>query len=96
MTASAAQLLSLACFKARLRIPGNSGGSSLDSHSCMHGWEMRCSGWKRLKPQVLANQRWGFSNSSSPTWCMWMQLSSLIPDSSLCENHASVGSFLRS
>lgn len=95
------QRAQLSCSPLRVSRPGSAsrgtrGGSSLDSHSCMHGWEMRCSGWKRLKPQVLANQRWGFSNSSSPTWCMWMQLSRLIPDSSLCENHASAASFLRS
>lgn len=96
MTASAAQLLSLACFKARLHIPGSSAGSLLDLHSCRHGWEMRCVGWKHLKPEVLANQLWGFSISSSPTWCMWMQVSSLIPDSSVCGKHVSAASFLRS
>lgn len=57
VTAGAAQLLSLVCFKAKLLIPRNS------VHSCMLGWEMRCNGWKRLKLRVLANQGWGFSNS---------------------------------
>lgn len=87
MTASAVQLLSLACFKARLHIPGSSAGSLLDLRSCRHGWEMRCVGWKHLKPEVLANQLWGFSTSSSPTRCMRMQVPSLIPDSSVCGKH---------
>lgn len=76
MTANAAQLLSLACFKARLHIPGSSAGSLLDLHSCRQGWEMRCVGWKYLKPEVLANQLWASPISSSPTLCMWMRVSS--------------------
>lgn len=96
MTASAAQLLSFACFKARLRIPGSSAGSLLDLCSCRHGWEMRCVCWKHLKPGVLANQPWGFSISSSPTRCMWIQVSSSIPDSSVWGKHISSASFLGS
>lgn len=49
-----------------------------------------------LKPEVLANQPWGFSISSSPTRCMWMQVSSLIPDSSVYGKHVSSASFLGS
>lgn len=70
--------------KARLHILGSSVGSLLGLHSCRHGWEMRCIGWQHLKPEVFANQLWGFWDSSSPTWGMWMQVSSLIADSSAC------------
>lgn len=73
----------LACFKARFRIPGSSAGSLLDLHPWRHRWEMRCIGWKHLKPEALANQPWGFQISSSPARCMCMQVSSLIPDSSV-------------
>lgn len=70
---------------------GSSAGSALGSLSCVPGWEMRSSGWKQrleaLKPRAPANQPWGFSKSGSPTWCVWMRVSSLIPDSSRRGNH---------
>lgn len=96
VTTSTAQLLSLACFKARLCIPRSSAGLSLDLHSCRHGWKMRCIIWKHLIPEVLANQPWGLSISSSPTRCTWMQVSSWTPDSSACGKHISSASFLGS